>query len=341
MTLVLAGPTGLGTSAARIRPQHTRHRRTREPRFEIPYPTRMSPDVERARREGLRWAREMGIVRDDAEAAALDAALYDRLAAYAYPRNAGPGLDLVVELMMWFFPFDDLFDGPLGRDPGATAALIDGLVAAMYAHRPPHRTDPPMIRAFLDLWQRARYATTESWRTRFHSDTEAYLRSYPWEVANRVRDRKPNAARYLEMRRHSIGVWLSVDAAESTGRYEIPHAAFRSDHVQAMRRLCSDVVILVNDAYSSDKERDHGDLNMLTLVQDEECLTAAEALARVEAMAHDRLREFQRLDRDLGRLHEELNLAPAARVDLERYADGMRSWMRGNLDWSQETVRYR
>ncbi|WP_144122614.1 terpene synthase family protein [Catellatospora sichuanensis] len=350
---VPAGPTGLGTSAAHISPPYRdapERRRSpevtktpvgRSPRFDIPYPTRISPDVERARLEGLRWAREMGIVRDDAETAALDAPRYDRLAAYAYPANVGADLDLVVELMMWFFPFDDLFDGPLGRDPAATAALIDSMVTAMYAHRAPHLTDPPLIRAFLDLWQRIRLGTTESWRTRLHSDTEVYLRSYQWEVANRVRGRTPNVATYLEIRRHSIGVWPSVEAGERTGHFEIPHTAFRSEQIQAMRRLCSDVVVLVNDALSAGKDRDRNDLNLVPLLQGEEGLTADEAMARIEQMVDQRLREFRRLDDSLDRLHDDLNLAPAARYDLERYADGMRAWMRGNLDWSLETVRYR
>jgi hypothetical protein len=336
MTLsgVLAGPSGLGTAAARIRP------RIRSPRFDIPYPTRISPDVERARREGLRWAYAMGIVRDEAEAARLDAPRFDRLAAYAYPHNVGPELDLVVELMLWFFPFDDIFDGPLGRDLTGTTALIESMLAAMYAHRPPHPADPPMVRAFLDLWQRARIGTSPSWQTRFHSDTEAYLRSYQWEAANRVRGRIPGVAPYLEMRRHSIGVWLSVDAGERTGHFEVPHTAFRSEHLQTMRRLSSDVVVLVNEAYSAAKDRDHGDLNLVVLLQTEHGLGPDAALSRVEAMAAECVREFRRLEDGLDRLHDDLNLSPAARTDLERYADGMRSWMRGNLDWSRETVRY-
>ncbi|WP_027346185.1 terpene synthase family protein [Hamadaea tsunoensis] len=329
---VFAGPTGLGTASTRVGAP--------EPRFDIPYPSRISPDVERARLEGLRWAREMGIVRDGAETAALDAPRFDRLAAYAYPGHVGAPLDLVVELMLWFFPFDDLFDGPLGRDPAATAALIENLVAGMYAERPPSPFDPPMVRAFLDLWHRARIGTTPSWRTRLHSDSEAYLRSYQWEAANRVRGRVPSVASYVEMRRHSIGVWPSLDVGESTGRFEIPQVAFRSDHVQTMRRLCSDVVVLVNEAYSAAKDHEHGDLNLAVLLEREEGLTARQARARVVAMAEACVADFVRLDAGLDRLCDDLNI-PAARPDLERYADGMRSWMRGNLDWSRETVRYR
>lgn len=34
--------------------------------------------------------------------------------------------------MIWFFPFDDWFDGPLGRDPDAVRAVIDPMIAYVY-----------------------------------------------------------------------------------------------------------------------------------------------------------------------------------------------------------------
>ncbi len=72
-----AGPTGLGTSAVRISPNargkgaqpstaasdgSTPHR---QPRFSIPFPSQIGPDVERARQRGLRWARSMEISRTE------------------------------------------------------------------------------------------------------------------------------------------------------------------------------------------------------------------------------------------------------------------------------------
>ncbi|MCQ4211276.1 terpene synthase family protein [Streptomyces longispororuber] len=313
----------------------------RPPHFSIPFPTELNPDTERAGRAGLRWARETGLTPGPVERRALAAPRYDRLAGHAYPRAEGPELDLTVQWMMWFFTFDDLFDGPFGRDLLAVGGLTETLIAAMYDGRGPHDGDMPLLRGFLDLCRRSVAHTSPSWRTRFHSDVEVYLRSYQWEAANRVLGRTPAIDTYLEMRRHSIGVWMSLDLAEPCGRFALPHSAFRSEAIQTMRRLCSDVVVLVNEVLSYDKDRGHGDVNLLVLLQETERLSFAEAVRRAQETVADDVRRYQDLEAGLDRLLTDLNLPPHHASDLERYAHAMRSWMRGNLDWSLETVRYR
>lgn len=332
------GPHGLGTSAVHLGTATGTHR---QPKFHLPFPAQMSPDVERARRQGLVWARTMGIVENARQAAALDAPRYDRLAAGAYPLTWGEDLDLPVQWMLWFFSFDDAFDGPLGTDPAAVDGLIDLMVALMYAGHPPEPAEPPLLRGFLDLCRRSVAGSPPSWLTYFYSDVEVYLRSYQWEAANRARRGTPTTEVYLEMRRHSIGVWMSLDLVERAGHFTLPHPAWRTEAIQTMRRLCSDVIVMINDVYSAAKDRDHQNLNLVTLLRDEEGTTTAEAITRVEEQVADRVRDYQRLEAGLDQLHHDLHLAPAARTDLHRYAHGMRSWMRSNLDWSIETVRYR
>lgn len=107
------GPTGLGTSAARVfRRDDAATVDGALPRFSIPWPPRLNPEVERMRQHSLDWARSSGIVTSDEEVARLDEPRFDRLAGYAHPDARGLRAELVGDWMIWFFRFDDWFDGP-------------------------------------------------------------------------------------------------------------------------------------------------------------------------------------------------------------------------------------
>ena len=72
-----------------------------------------------------------------------------------------------------------------------------------------------------------------------------------------------------------------------------------------------------------------------------EGIGTGKAIVCIEDMVETRVRRYQQFENGLDRLCTDLRLTPSAHLDLRRYAHGMRSWMRGDLDWSLETIRYR
>src|SRR5881227_1335385 len=87
------------------------------PEFYMPWPARLNPHVEGARRHSKAWAREMGILDtpDETTGAVIwderkfDAMDYALLCAYTHPDTPGPELDLVTDWYVWVFFFDDHF----------------------------------------------------------------------------------------------------------------------------------------------------------------------------------------------------------------------------------------
>lgn len=98
--------------------------------FGCPWPLRESPYLESARAHALAWMVQMELTADPAanERQFLDWKLGE-CAAWNFPGGTAEGVALAADLMGWYFaPFDDQFDGELGRDPAKATQVIEDLL---------------------------------------------------------------------------------------------------------------------------------------------------------------------------------------------------------------------
>src|SRR5437588_1300022 len=111
----------------------------RLPRFYMPYPARLNPNLERARAHSKAWAYEMDMIDvpqhgveiwDEHD---LDSHDYALLCAYTHPDAPATQLSLVTEWYVWVFFFDDhfleVFKRPQDRD--GAKEYLDRLPAFM------------------------------------------------------------------------------------------------------------------------------------------------------------------------------------------------------------------
>jgi hypothetical protein len=89
----------------------------RDIHFDLPFPLRISPDMEGARPHNLDWVRQQGLVGSERSVNWYSSWDMPRLAAYGFPDAQGPELDLCTDAMAFFFVFDDQFDGPSAGPP--------------------------------------------------------------------------------------------------------------------------------------------------------------------------------------------------------------------------------
>jgi hypothetical protein len=337
---VPAGPTGLGTSAARLRKPGA-GRPFWPPRFAIPFVRRVNPEVARMRAHGLDWAKARGLVTTDEEVARLDAARFDRLTAYAYPDARGPGADLPTDWMYWFFLFDDWFDGPLGRDPAAVRRLVDGMTDHVHGRSDAVSAEsPPLVRAFAELHDRSVAAMSPAARGRFAEDLAQYLFSNYIEAFHRVRGGPDDLDTAAHMRRYSIGVLPSLDFGEPANGFEVDARLVGGEPLHRMRLITADVIAGVNEAFSLGKDLAKG-----------ETTSAAVVLMRLRGWTPEQTIHHLE-DTVAGLIDEHLALEASARTqaarlglpdeaaNVERYLQAMRDWMIANLAWSEETPRY-
>ena len=305
-----------------------------------PFPSRISPDVDRARRVHLAWPSRFGLLDTASEAERHARADYAGLASRFYPTAVGADLDLGVDLMSWYFLFDDPFDGPLGEDLPEVRRLTQTM-----AHVLDHRPDPsaaPIVRAFADLWERSRAGMSDTWCHRAAHYWRAYFAGYVTEAENRIHAVRLSADGHLRLRRDTIGVQPTIDLAERLGHYEVPSRVFFSEHLTAMRMIAAEVDTLHNDICSVEKEEAVGDLNnMVLIIEHEQGRDRSTSVAVVGQMLKERVQRFLALELGIPALCSELRLSAARSHDVDRYvADALRTVMRGDLDWAEQSGRY-
>ncbi|MET7855333.1 pentalenene synthase [Streptomyces avermitilis] len=309
--------------------------------FHIPFPSRRSPDFERARADHLSWPRALGLIGTDAAAERHSRGGYADLAARFYPSATGADLDLGVDLMSWFFLFDDLFDGPRGEDPQETRKLTDAVAAALDGPLP--ESAPPIAHGFADVWRRTCQGMSAAWRARSARHWRNYFSGYVDEAVSRhLNTPYDSAGHYLAMRRQTIGVQPTVDLAERACHCEVPQRVFDSAVLFAMLQIAIDTNLILNDIASLEKEEARGELNnMVFILMREHGWTRGRSIAHMQDGVRTRLEQFLLLEACLPKVYDTFELTAQERESAEKYRmDGVRSVIRGSYDWHRSSGRY-
>jgi len=356
-------PSALGTSAFRppsprnlgldrLRSyRHVPFRRvgpTALPEFDLPYPLRLSPHLETARRESLAWSRRMGFdvpgaLWTERQLRGFDFAL---CAAGLDPDATEHELVLSSCWLTWGTYIDDWFPRVYGpaRDAVGARAFARRLPAFMPVD--PGPVPPPLnpVEAGLaDLW--ARTASTMSRRQRegFHRAIAVMIEGMAWEAANEAQHRLPDPVDYVEMRRLTFGSDLTMFLSRIGYEKQIPEAVFASRTLQSINSAAADCGTFLNDLFSYQKEIEfEGELHNIVLVLEHFLgVTRERAVELTGRLMSLRRRQFEHLVAvELPVLCDRLGLDAEARAALDAYLDELRDWMIAILNWHRATSRY-
>ncbi|MEU9871511.1 germacradienol/geosmin synthase [Actinomadura sp. NPDC048021] len=321
------------------------------PDFYVPYPARLNPNLEGARRHTMAWAREMKMLDADRDPGtpdiwderALEAMDYALLCAYTHPDCAAPELDLVTDWYVWVFYFDDhfleVFKKP--QDQEGARSYLDRLPLFM-------SLDPPdpvnaVERGLADLWARTVPARSDAWRRRFSVSTLNLLRESLWELSNISTGRIPNPVEYIEMRRKVGGAPWSADLAEHAAGVEIPERVVATRPLRVLKDTFSDAVHLRNDIFSYQRETEsEGEVNNSVLVMERFLSVAPQVAAdTVNDLLTSRLRQFENTAvTELPHVFEDHALDPAERASVAAYVKALQDWQSGGHEWHLRSSRY-
>ncbi|MFY1694313.1 terpene synthase family protein [Solwaraspora sp. WMMA2101] len=307
------------------------------------FPYQVNPHVAEARAHLTEWVRDTGLVLRDSARARFDHADFGWFAAMVYPRADARHAELTADWFAWLFLVDDqLDDGADGRDPQQLAEVMAAmravLTAADHGAALARRRDVPRaVSSLADLWQRTAPDASPRWRQRFVRHLQECLTTAAtWEAGNRLAGIVPDEATYIANRRHTGAIYVCMDLIEIVERIDVPDVVHDSPPVRTALDAACNVVCWTNDVYSLDKERSLGEVhNLAYIVQHHHGLDRDAAVDRVVRAIRAETALF-------------LSVEAAALADHPRHAAvlvpylaGMRSWMRGNVDWSARTRRYR
>ncbi|MFC5721653.1 germacradienol/geosmin synthase [Streptomyces gamaensis] len=321
----------------------------RLPRFYTPYPARLNPRLDRARRHAKEWAGGMGMIEGSGiwDEAAFDSHDYALLCAYTHPDAPGPELDLITDWYAWVFFFDDHFLEVFKRsgDLQGGKRYLDRLPAFMPLDPEEGVPEPgnPVERGLADLWARTVWTMSRPWRARFKENTRKLLDVSLWELANINDQRVANPVEFIDMRRKVGGAPWSANLVEHAAGVEVPDRVADSRPLRVLRDAFADGVHLRNDLFSYEREvRDEGELSNAVLVLERflDCDTQ-QAAETVNDLLTARLQQFEHTAlTELGPLFAEHGLDAEECRRVFAYVKGLQDWQSGGHEWHLRSSRY-
>jgi hypothetical protein len=268
------------------------------------------------------------------------AARFHELVARGYPRARPRSLEVIGELIIWMFLFDDHFDvGRLGGDP-ARAEAAAGQVTSV-AHGAAYEGMGPLMRALGTIMGRFEEMRPRL-RPRIADDLGTFVASVAREVRQRTDRTVLSVDEYRAQRLETFAWDVLVDLVEFAHGSEMPERVRVAPEYRGVVRAAGTVMGSTNDLFSLRKElvgqESH---NLVLILMRDAGLDLDEAVSAAESLVMSQVRTFLVESAALTELCERLSLLPRERATVDACVLGFRFLMRGQLDWCRTTDRYR
>ncbi|GIG61556.1 germacradienol/geosmin synthase [Longispora fulva] len=370
-TPVLGGPTGLGTSGLRITPgtlgvdrrqaQHLDVPVGRDvghlplPDFHMPYAHRVSPHLDASRRHGARWCEDMGMfapVPGVVGGRLWDAARFEAYdlaycAAMIHQRADLDALNLSTDWLSWGTYGDDLFPAQYGNSRDLVGAKAQNARLTLFMPLdlgPTPEPVTPVERGLADLWRRTAAPMSMPARAQFLEAVTSMTASWIWELVNQVQNRVPDPVDYVEMRRATFGSDLTMGLARIGHGDLVPPEIYQNRVMRQLDNSAQDYACFLNDVFSYQKEIQYeGEIHNIVYVM-ENFLGADRLRARdvVHRLMTERMEQFEHIVAvELPAMCTDLDLSGEVRGVLTNYAEELKDWMSGILEWHRKVDRYK
>ena len=246
--------------------------------------------------------------------------------------SSGP--QFASDSLMWLFAFDDAYcdEGRYSHSPSNMAILVAEMIRIVETGR---TTSPsPCANALADLRRRLDDIAAPVQIARWVHAMRGYLGYQVWEAAYRHTGAMPTIDEYAVARIRNGSMEVCAMALDISEGYEVPAADIDTAQVRALTEIACCLVGLDNDlaSYHKEHQRSTDRLNLVDVIAHERGQSPRDALPEVVAYRDTVLDLYLRLVDQV---------TPQVRPPTRRYIAGLSAWIRGNLDWSTHTGRYR
>ncbi|MFK3981630.1 terpene synthase family protein [Micromonospora sp. NPDC050397] len=284
------------------------------------------------------WLRRSGHPLDERDAARLHRHGFARYAGRLYPSASLADLRTLTALFTWFFLLDDACDGSAGPDPAFVRDLRDGILRLL--RDGPRTRHPgftgPLRRMLVDAWRVPSRRLSPAARDRFVDAVAHHLDGVLVEASNKATGRHPTVPEYVELRRATSAAYVSHTLIEFVTGRPLPDAVYHHPAVREYAATGNDLLSWFNDLLSLRRDAaTSGGHNLVLAVSRAEGLTEREAVLAV-------VRRWQQtMDRFGGLRAGVPSFGPSIDRALRDHLDGIGLSVRGTIDWSLESSRYR
>ncbi len=311
------------------------------PELYCPFSPAINEHAEEVQENTVKWTRNFGLLPGERAYKLFGATGIGRLAARTHPGLSRDDLRLVCDWYTWLFLRDDKGDeSEVGRRPDELSA-VDNRFLDVLAGGEPDIRDEPLVYALHDLRERLddrrrSNGLSNVWMRRFVRAFRQHLEATLWEAANRSRGVAPDLTSYLRMRPLTGGLSIITELMEVIEGNHLPQVVREHVAVRRVTEASHNIVCWANDILSLEKELACAEVNNLVLVlHHTEGLDLQRAIDRAAEMHDAEMRTLVERAERFPSFGETLD------TDLGRYVSSLQHRIRGVLDWSYESGRYR
>jgi 2-methylisoborneol synthase len=348
---LVTGPTGLGTSAARL---FTPGASSDEPAPCVPAasddgtaPTLYCPPAVRddealgelVNDQLVDWAGDIGIYAGQLDR--LRACNFGRMMMLTHPATDDPDrLLAAAKCVLAEWATDDHFldDASMGADPKVIGSRLAITYAAVDPADLPASYAPqldevlsvePVAVAYRSAFEHlGRYASATQ-LARLHHELSVMFMAYNQEAEWRTAGRVPPVWEYLT-HRHENSFLPPMVLVDPIAGYELPGVEFAERPVRRVFALAGSASVILNDLYSRARESDD-DFDLPKVIAAEEKCSQREAIDRSVQIHNELMHTF---------VEEATALSNAGSPALRRFLADIWAWLGGNREWHATTARY-
>jgi hypothetical protein len=274
---------------------------------------------------------------DDADTRRFRA--FVQLDGFVYPYASLQRLSVVGGFNQWLYFLDDQYDdhpeshGDLEAIRGIMQRGVDLLCGA------PLQVKPTPFERYSRAYRRELAALMPSgFFERFVKNVKEYLfEGSLVGLGHWLRRETLSVDSYIELRALDSGVYPVIDCVEIAADLSLPQEVLEGRELSQMVHAAVRHVALTNDVFSFEKEtlQNGSTVNLVHVLRLRENRSIESAAQRAADIVNGYTRAFQSLERRLPRYE------PQVEADVRAYVHGMKTWMRGNVDFSLQSQRFR
>jgi hypothetical protein len=311
-------------------------------RLILPFPSKVSPDVDRARTRHHDWVAQHGLWPDRKTEYAYKHGDFPLFAAHVYPWADGEDLDLVTDVVGWAWLWDDSIDRQ-ARFPWTEDVLnayLDGVIDP--SREPDEAVATPLVQTWRTLSSRLLDRTSPTWQARHREHWAVTLKGYLDEARNNATETIPTLNEYFALRRKTAGPETTFDWIEAAGRFEAPARIHATEEMLRLRRDAVDIIAIDNDLVSARNEWSEGNTdNIVVVLSYQEQCSWPQAARIAESIAHSTVEHFLATEQQLLASDVYQRLAKDEQANTDRFISGIKHWIGGSHTWHLACPRYK
>ncbi|MFJ7269131.1 hypothetical protein ACIQV3_21235 [Streptomyces sp. NPDC099050] len=257
-------------------------------------------------------------------------------AAYTTPGPADPApLSLTAQFHTWLFATDDTYCDEARQDaPAAYLTLLPQLLTVLDPPFLPVTSTHHFVAALADLRDRLLRSAAPHQVLRFADGMREALLSLAWELPVRAGAAPLGIDAYRSLRRRNGAVGPCIELSALISGIAPSTDELGDPRVQELTTLAIDHIGIANDLWSYTKEtREPGPVPTLLphVLMAERRISLPEAVTETARLCDNLIAAFET---------GASRLEPTAPPQIVRHLDVLRTWIRGNLEWSAHCRRY-